>query len=287
MSKRVGNQLHFSRNDLKRSIMTAFYGSEAVPREVFGEGKLLAAFFQTLEEETPYVWELNKAFLTMWDPTALKYSWVLPDNFHVHTKVMDQTQETVEFMGDSFTTVRNENKAVAQGRSLGANITHSIDGMIVRELLRRCSYKPEQMDAIRKLVASVPTSLFKTQGTYTEADRKVITLWELYLKSGYLSARILDYLDSSNVYMVDPLTITELLDSMPQKSFRIIPVHDCFRVHPNYGNDLRKQYNLQLALIAKSDMLSFLLSQVLNQSVAINKQADLFNDILTADYALS
>lgn len=280
MAERAVTDVKFSRADLKRAIMTAFYGSKAVPEEVFGEGKLLQTFFQTLEEKTPHVWELNKAFLDMWNPEALKYSWVLPDNFNVHIKVMDQVEETVEFMGEYFTTSRKENKPMAEGRSIGANITHSIDGMIVRELMRRCTYDPKQIAMIQSWLAGA-------ESDHQGDDAMVQQLWDLYTMSGYLSARILDFLSPSNLHLVDPQVIHGLIDSMPKKPFPIIPVHDCFRVHPNYGNDLRRQYNLQLALITQSDMLQFLLSQVLNQNVCVNKQDNLFEEALEANYALS
>lgn len=285
MIKRVGGNVQFSRADLKRSIMTAFYGSEAVPKEVFGEGKMLAAFFATLEAETPFVWELNKAFLAMWNPTALEYAWVMPDNFHVHVKVMGEVQETVQFMGENFVTSRTENIAQAQGRSLGANVTHSIDGMIVRELLRRCNYNREQVEGIRNLLKG-ELGRFDPEKV-TKKSNMVNQIWDLYKQSGYLSARILDYLDEDTLHLVDVDKIQTLVDSFPEKPFQIVPVHDCFRVHPNYGNDLRKQYNLQLSLIAESNMLQFLLTQVLKKQVVIHKQASFAADILNANYALS
>ena len=285
MVKRVGSNAQFSRTDLKRSIMTAFYGSEAVPKEVFGEGKMLSAFFATLEEETPFVWELNKAFLNMWDPTALKYSWVMPDNFHVHVKVMDQVQETIQFMGETFVTSKTENVAMTHGRSLGANITHSIDGMIVRELLRRCNYNREQVEEIKTLLKG-ETGRFDPERV-TKKSVMVNQIWDFYKNSGYLSARILDYIDEDTLHLVDTNKINALIASLPEKPFQIVPVHDCFRVHPNHGNDLRKQYNMQLSLIAESDMLQFLLTQVLGKQVIIHKQASFATDILNANYALS
>lgn len=61
-----------------------------------------------------------------------------------------------------------------------------------------------------------------------------------------------------------------------------------FRCLPNYGNDLRSQYILQLYLIAKSDLLSYLLSQLLKQPVSIGKlDPTMANDILNTEYALS
>lgn len=61
-----------------------------------------------------------------------------------------------------------------------------------------------------------------------------------------------------------------------------------FRCLPTYGNDLRKQYTLQLHLIAKSHMLSDLLSQLMGHEVTIQKlDPTLADDILHSEYALS
>ena len=116
----------------------------------------------------------------------------------------------------------------------------------------------------------------------------VKTLWRHYEESGYLSARIINHLNVHNLHLVRHDVITELLDSLPTKPFEIITVHDCFRCLPNYGNDLRKQYTLQLQLIAKSNLLQFVLSQILGRSLTIGKlDENLWQDIGQAEYALS
>jgi hypothetical protein len=134
--------------------------------------------------------------------------------------------------------------------------------------------------------ARVQQAIIEGPGEKVEDDM-VKTVWNLYQRSGYLSARILDYLDTSNIHMVDTDVIQDMLDSMPEKPFKVVPIHDCFRVHPNYGNDLRKQYNLQLSLIAKSNLLSYLLSQILGYNVPVIKQAHFSDEVLNANYALS
>ena len=273
----------FTRANLKQAIMTAFYGSEAIPKKVFGEGLGLAAFFKTLETETPYVWEMNKAFLKMWDPTAFKHEWIMPDNFHVIIKVMDSLQETIMFKGNTHTVDKAINRPTATGRSIGANVTHSIDGFIVRELIRRCMYNPQMVAQVQKLIIDGPSS----KKVSREDNLKVMELWKRFKESGYLSARILEHLNEENIAWVDTDQVQDLIDSLPKKPFSVLAVHDCFKVHPNYGNDLRKQYNLQLSLIAKSNMLSFVLSQLRQCKISINKQADFSNEILKANYALS
>lgn len=123
---------------------------------------------------------------------------------------------------------------------------------------------------------------------YTENYVMTEKLWDHYQKSGYLSARILDYIDEETIHLVERQEILELINSLPEKPFKLIAVHDCFRCLPTYGNDLRKQYNIQLMLIAKSNLLQFLVSQILGRDVTLGKlDPDLWKDIVDSDYALS
>ena len=61
-----------------------------------------------------------------------------------------------------------------------------------------------------------------------------------------------------------------------------------FRCHPNYANDLREQYARQLMLIAKSELLSDLISQIIGRTVKVGKlDPELHLEIMDTDYALS
>jgi hypothetical protein len=288
MLKIIGEAAKISREDTKRAIMTAMYGSQAVPKEVFGEGALYQVFINTMQNMAPAAWELNEAFLAIWDSEALVNEWVLPDNFHVRCKVMSSTTETVNFLNEPFEIHRAVNAPTKEGRSLGANTVHSIDGMIVREMTRRCTYDPNWISLIKDILSDECESRFSTKEESQEAHRMVGILWDHYQNSGYLSARILDYLDSDTIQLTDQAVIKELIDSLPEKPFQVITVHDCFRCLPNYGNDLRTQYNRQLYEIARSNLLNSILSQLLNRTITIDKyDSTLFNDIMRSNYSLS
>lgn len=272
-----------TRDMAKDAIMTSLYGSTAVPKRVFGEGNLLDVFYFVMENIAPAAWELNQAFLAIWDPEALSNDWVLPDNFHVHIKVMDQVKERVHFLNQPFDVFYKVNQPMSDGRSLGANTIHSIDGMIVREITRRCDYDPKQLHAV--IDAFENPKEINLQHEKADMCR---TLWKHYEESGYLSARILDYLVPETSGLVSKDVIYELISTFPEKPFKVVSIHDCFRVHPNYGNDLRKQYNLQLAMIAKSNLLSYLISQIVKRPVTIGKlHQDMHKDIVQSNYALS
>ena len=280
-----GISLNVSRPDAKAALMTSCYGSKKKPKKIFGEGELLALFYDILKEFCPAAWELNETMKDLWNPTAYSHNWILPDNFHVQTKVMDTITDRVIFDEAPLDVSFKINRPMPEGRSLGANMTHSIDGMIVREIVRRCSYDPNQ---VAKLCTLIENGDLLGMSTKTEDDKMVITLWDWYNETGYLSARILDHLNKDNFGLVAPSVISELLESLPAKPFSVVPVHDRFGCLPHYGNDLRLQYNLQLKMIAESDILSSIISQLIGRRVQIGKlDPTLPDDIMEANYALS
>lgn len=288
MLAKVGQQGRVTRDMVKQAVMTSLYNSEAIPKKVFGTGPLLNQFHGTMEEECPAVWELNKYYKAIWDSERLTYSWTLPDNFHVHVKVMDYVTEQVLFAGEHFDVVTKHHAPTAEGRSLSANTTHSIDGMIVREIGRRCNYSVKQVAKVTNLMHDITLWNCPDLEPTDEQTLLLLQLLERYEASGYLSARILDCIHDDNAHLVPVADVRDLLASLPAKPFEVFSIHDCFRCPPNYGNDLRHQYRLQLHLIAKSRMLSDLLSQLLGHECNIAPlDPTLADDILNSDYCLS
>lgn len=267
---------------VKQAIMTALYSSKAVPRDTFGEGTdLLACFYDTMQEVLPGAWSLNEALLGTWQPTALEHSWVLPDNFHVKVKVKAVSKYHANFLGNPVEVFITENRPVEEGRSNPANLTHSLDGMVARELTNRCMFNVKDNLAVVMALDSAGTSRTR------EKDQMVLTLWEHYRKSGFLSTRILAYLDKHNMGLVSSDVIASMIESFPERPFKILSIHDCFRVHPNYGNDLRRQYNQILSDLARSNILKFCVEQIVGHPVTVQKDKCFANEVLNAEYALS
>lgn len=284
MLKEINETSKISREDTKKAIMTSLYGSLAEPKKVFGTGRLLSVFYNTMERVAPGAWELNQAMLGMWNPNAYSNDWVLPDNFHVHIKVISQIKETVNFLNQPFDTFYKENAPTESGRSLSANMVHSIDGMIVREMTRRCNYDTAKVNRVRWLALSGTTApIVENNNT-----KMVRVLWKHYTETGYLSARIIDHIHNYNISLIDIEPLMELINSLPEKPFQIMSVHDCFRCLPNYANDMRKQYTLQLQLIAKSELLTSIISQIMGRPIQVGKlDPDLYKDVADSNYALS
>lgn len=276
------------REPVKKAIMTSLYGSEAIPKKVFGEDSpLLELFYEAMGTLAPAVWQLNTAFLAMWNPDATIYSWTLPDNFHVHIKVMVTVTEDITFEGNLYEIAQKKNLPSKQGRSIGANVTQSIDAYIVRELTRRCDYNKEQLLRVKTALCS---SIDDTTPDMTDPDTQMVALlWSNYKKTGMLSARVFDYLTEDSVKAIPERSVVwKLIYSMPTKPFHVLSIHDCFRVLPAYGNDLRKQYNNLLSELAKGSLHNHIIGQVLGRPVDIGKSdPDLWKAILDTNYALS
>lgn len=283
MCDATGDSAKLTRDDCKSAIMTSLYGSTAQPKRYFGEGALLETFYKTMETYAPGAWSLNQALLQLWQPGALSHDWVLPDNFHVHVKVMVNETDYVQFMNRPVPVHIKTNQGTQDGLSLPANITHSVDGMVVREMHRRCDFDEEH---VLHLLSCLKNGV-GGESTIRDKDQLVLKLWTRYYESNFLSVRILDSLDAHNLGLVDPQIIWELIKTMPEKSFKVISIHDCFRVLPNYGNDLRRQYNQILSDIAGSKMLESIVSQIQGVHVPVGKAGNISVDILNADYALS
>lgn len=96
--------------------------------------------------------------------------------------------------------------------------------MICREMGRRCDYNVTQVNKLYDLLADGAADYGK--GTKTENDKLVVALWDHYQRCGYLSARIIDVLDADNLGHVDPAVVWELLESLPNKPFKVLSVHD-------------------------------------------------------------
>lgn len=265
--------------------MTSLYGSKAMPRRIFGEGEKLDTFYDVMEKEASGIWALNEALLGLWQPTALSHDWVLPDNFHVKTKVMAEKYVTIEFLEEKHEIHSYENRPQAEGLSIGANVIHSIDGMVVREMLRRCTYNAEKLIDLMKLLSRPVVT--QVVGEYSPHEELVKTLWSHYEKTGFLSVRILEVLDELNIHLVDQQVIMDMIKTLPDHPFDVLTVHDCFRVHPNYANDLRQQYNQILHDLAKSNVMASIASQICGEEITVSKYGDFSDQILEANYALS
>jgi hypothetical protein len=270
-----------TRKAVKQAIMTSLYGSVATPEAVFGDN--IELFYETMERMAPGAWDLNQGLQDLWNMfTSSDYEWVLPDNFHAYIETKTSEQVPFTFLNTPYKLTRKIDGRPEFHKGLGPNLIHSIDGLIVREMFRRCSYDPKIITRVKDLL------IMGANGTTGKSGPMVQKLWDHYRATGFLSTRIFDYLFHDTMGLVDATAIERLIGTLPDQPFEMVSVHDCFRVHPNYGNDLRTQYQLILADLNDSHLLANLCSQVAGRKIPVKKTGGLTRQtILESNYCLA
>jgi len=270
-----------TRKQVKNAIMTSFYGSTAMPEYTFGEN--IDLFYDTISDMAPGAWDLNLGLQELWDEVkGSVYEWVMPDNFHACIETKDKELVPFKFLDADFSVPVKIDARPDFHKGLGPNLIHSVDGMVVREMFRRCMFNPATTQRVLKAIHST------NHGKSGKSSHIVTELWNNFLQTGFLSVRILDHLYEDTMGLVSPTTILELIGSLPDKPFELVSVHDCFRCHPNYGNDLRLQYNRIMADINDSKMLEDMAKQVAHKGIKTKKVGHIDRDlILNANYMLA
>jgi len=289
MDSILGGGLVVSRADAKRCLMTSYYGSKLVPKEVFGENTpQLNAFYQAAKQVAPGAWELLQDLLASWQPYALVHSWKLPDGFDARIKVMTKKEvriEIDELDHATFSYEFFENQGSRAGLSNVANLTHSVDGYILRCMHRRCNYDREIAEEANYIIEMelIQRSLGVTRDDLY-FDDKVGYYREQYARSTLADIVILPYLNEDTVKCLSTEHIKALagiLEGMLQyEPFDLVTVHDEFKAHANNVNHVRYQYKEILADIADSNVLDDLLSQINNKPGTFNKLSLNLGDLI-------
>lgn len=219
-----------TRDQVKKAIMTSCYGSKSKPKEVFGEQNYYI-FEEVMSEELPEVWALNKYLLKRWDPTKSVYSWIMPDDFHVDCKVVNNRVYQTKVLNYEVTFNKKVNEPAKEGKFLSANLAHSVDGLINREITIRCSFSNEYKAALKKLLNLNAISLNLGHGYHNHPKPQYDmfkVLWKRYEETGFLSARILQYVEQEALAYVGAKGVNallELVNNLPEESFEVYSVH--------------------------------------------------------------
>ena len=209
---KVMNRESYVRKAVKNALMTYFYGSDAQPIATFGEGEDLQLFFNAAKQVAPEAFDLRSILVGMWNPKAEAHTWVMPDHGVVYKRVWDTEDYRIQepLLGSSFTFRTSVNRPLEKGVSLAADVTHSIDGFLLRELNRRCNFNRE---ALRNALA-----LIDTLGDIHITDRsKIVSLVEVE----YLNE------DTLLTYSLNQLAILKEIITMSLNagSFEVVNVH--------------------------------------------------------------
>lgn len=282
--KQHGVTVTAARKDVKTAQMTHFYCSKKEPRKIFGENTPeLKAFYRAQEIVAPGPVKLLPVMEHAWQPHALEHSWVLPDGFNARVKVMqdkDVKVEIDELNHATFTHRIQVNEGEFRGISLPANIIHSIDGFIVREMHRRCNYDPKQIAKALDLLQK-------------ENERRNHTRYEgqPYAEMPTTARSLETLTENSDLTKLSYRKVLSLIvlaqQMLASKPFPIVTIHDDFKCHPNNMNVLRNQYARIMMELHMSQIMENILTQITGKTYPQFRKATFDKEIMDGDYGLS
>lgn len=125
---------------VKKPVMTVFYGSKAQPKAIFGEeSPELFAFYDALREKLPGAFELMDILQSYWRSDVTHHAWTLPDGHRAIVPVTEVVEKKLEIDELDHHRVTYRTRVLAKkekSRALAANIVHSIDGFVVRAMVK-------------------------------------------------------------------------------------------------------------------------------------------------------
>lgn len=147
------------------------------------------------------------------------------------------------------------------------NIAHSLDGYVMRTLIRHCSYDPKAVETKLKKVEAELAKRTEEESVYfgdiTESNYKTMSTGQL----------IGQYLDLSDMLLYKP--------------FDVITVHDNFGCHPKHMNRLRYWYNQIMSRMSTNKYLDSIVSQLVREDIEIDlPRASVAAEIQKANYAI-
>lgn len=269
------------REDSKQAFMTFLYGSEAIPKQIFGEGtKQYRAFFESMANLVPGAMQVRQACIDLWQPFQDIHEYDLPDDFHVYLPNVVESVllvEPEELEDVQIPVYVKEVKGARRSVSLAANIIHSVDGMVLRELVRRCDYA-ENKERIENVFLALCLHCGSKQATdYTQ----------------FLSFNAIHDIDLKHLKHYDMGLLCRLRDLCKDvlhwQSYPVEGNHDCFYSGANHMNKVRYWYKEILAELADSDLLQDIFNQIAgNRAPKVQKLSKGLGDkIRLSNYALS
>lgn len=289
MNQELKTSTQWERDVVKPAVMTVFYGSKAEPKKAFGDGTdELGAFYTAVKKVAPGAFDLIPILIDTWDPEKTHHEWPLPDGFRVKNPVLVQTEKRIEvdeLDHHSFLFTYDTISPYEGGLANAANITHSVDGFVNRELCRRCNYDANELIRAKEDILHAIA--------YNRSNDVAQIKYEIYwIDTGFMSlAGVLDMPRNTmryytEEYLKEMLLLVESILSKP--SFPVISVHDEFKCHPNYMNIVRQTYIEIFAELAESDLLNYILKQLTGKDYNLQKiDPTLGDQIRQGDYALA
>lgn len=263
MNKKV--EVQITRAQAKSAIMKGLYGSLAAPKEVFGD--LVDTFYETMHEQAPGAMQLLELLRQAWNPDVDRNTWSLPDGYLAMVPITETVDKKIHIAQLRYTpVVRIQVVAPKEtGLSLIANITHSVDSLVLRTLVRRCNYSVRDVKEGIKALTTL---------NHSHKESEYLDVWN---RTGMVDMTMINGTTMEIAgYPIEMRTkLLRMLNMcLEHKPFEIITIHDDFKCSPVNANQMRRVYADIIGDLVDSTLIDDLLNQLYQDDKVIEKLGD-------------
>jgi hypothetical protein len=232
---------------VKQATMTHFYESVLTPLQLFGNDypKFLAA----MEKAMPGPTVIRDAIASCMDGRE-QYRWTMMDGYEVVMDVTAPVECTLDIGAGHSVSWMEHRKAPVPTKGLTANVTHSLDALVLREVLRR---------------THCPYEWYQQETPFEELRDKDILLMQSILRwqrTQFVSFEFMDHCDGMNQHLV-PNALRAAIDARKTRDCMYVqPIHDCYRVKATDASDLFQIVKEVMADLAYAKTAEWLLPQL-------------------------
>jgi hypothetical protein len=234
---------------VKQATMTHFYESVLTPMQLFGEDypKFLIAMAKAMPGPTV----IRDAIASCMDCRD-QYRWTMMDGYEVIMDVTAPVECTLDIGAGHSVTWNEHRKAAVATKGLTANVTHSLDALVLREVLRRTHapygwYGPGQLTPFEEL---------------REKDILLMQCVLRWQRTQFVSFALMDHCDAMNQHLV-PQELMDAIDARTSTDCMYIqPIHDCYRVKATDAAKLFQIVKEVMADLAYAKTAEWLLPQL-------------------------
>ena len=229
-----------SRSQVKKACVPYVYGSTSAPEKVFGDDAEM--FEHAYSVAVPAAASVREILLNAWNPSATHHTWVLPDGHVAHVPVTESiTYEGAQMGTKNYNFIETRLITKSKGMSLPANVTHSFDSYIARELSERANYDEEHLRSVKAAIAD-----HKANGS-EYSNEQLLTLQTLSAKFKMVSIEGTVHVFRNGLKDIEDWYIDALSDlvdaCLARPSFQVRMIHDEFQCLPNHVNNMKQIYN--------------------------------------------
>lgn len=288
MNKRLDGQIELARPIVKNAVMTAVYGSKATPKEIFANIHLgYETFVDACLDVAPRAFQLMPVLVNSYNPHQTQ-TWVLPDGFVCHIRATEKVEKRlyIEELNSTVTVGLEVEASKDYSVENAANITHSIDAHVVRNMFRRCNYNVEQVEQA-KLLLELDDLADPSADKPTAQQQGLINL---AYKTKFVDPVLLTCIDTRCIHLLDDWLkhkLLKLINTMLEHpSFQITTNHDAFGCLASNCNRMTFWYREILAELSESNLLNAVWQDLGQAGQFTNTGKCIADDIRKSIYAI-